>query len=84
MRRPIRESATCTRRRDFRSDRRIYSGDTPVRHLDKLRAEKILVRWWDYPNVRDYLRITIGTDKEMSALLRAAKRIISKREKARR
>ena len=52
--------------------------------LEKLRTEKILVRWWDHPSVRDYLRITIGTDKEMSALLRTAKRIISKREKARR
>jgi histidinol-phosphate aminotransferase len=52
--------------------------------LEKLRAKRILVRWWDHENVRDYLRITIGTDKEMSALLRTAKRIISKREKARR
>jgi len=52
--------------------------------LEKLRGEKILVRWWDHANVRDYLRFTIGTDKEMNALLRTAKRIISKREKARR
>jgi histidinol-phosphate aminotransferase len=39
--------------------------------LEKLRAEKILVRWWSYPEVRDYLRITIGTDEEMNALIRA-------------
>ncbi|HMJ65681.1 MAG TPA: histidinol-phosphate transaminase [Candidatus Binatia bacterium] len=52
--------------------------------LEKLRAEKILVRWWDYPNVRDYLRVTIGTDNEMKTLLQVAKRIISTREKARR
>ncbi len=45
--------------------------------LAKLRARKILVRWWPYPEVRDYLRITIGTDAEMDALLRAAKSILS-------
>ena len=41
--------------------------------LEKLRARKILVRWFKYPAVRDYLRITIGTDSEANALLRAAK-----------
>ncbi len=40
--------------------------------LEKLRARKILVRWFDDPAVRDYLRITIGTDAEAEALLRAA------------
>jgi histidinol-phosphate aminotransferase len=52
--------------------------------VEKLRAEKILVRWWDYPEVRDYLRITIGTDKDMDTLARVVKRIISRHEKARR
>jgi len=41
--------------------------------LGKLRARKILVRWFKYPAVRDYLRITIGTDAEANALLREAK-----------
>jgi histidinol-phosphate aminotransferase len=44
--------------------------------LEKLRAEKILVRWWNYPEVRDYLRITIGTDEEMNALLRAVRKLM--------
>ena len=44
--------------------------------LEKLRAKKILVRWFKYPSVRDYLRITIGTDTEVDALLRAAKAIL--------
>ncbi len=44
--------------------------------LEKLRARKILVRWFSYPEVRDYLRITIGTDAETDALLRAARRIV--------
>ena len=50
--------------------------------LEKLRAEKILVRWWSYPEVRDYLRITIGTDEEMDALLRAARKLLKARETA--
>jgi histidinol-phosphate aminotransferase len=45
--------------------------------LAKLRARKILVRWWNYPEVRGFLRITIGTDAEADALLRAAKAILS-------
>lgn len=43
--------------------------------LEKLRAHKILVRWWNYPEVRDYLRITIGTRAEAQALVRAAQKI---------
>jgi histidinol-phosphate aminotransferase len=45
--------------------------------LEKLRAEKILVRWWSYPEVRDYLRITIGSDEEMDALMRAVRTLLS-------
>jgi histidinol-phosphate aminotransferase len=44
--------------------------------LQKLRERKILVRWFNYSETRDRLRITIGTDEEMEALLQAAKRII--------
>ena len=44
--------------------------------LEKLRERKILVRWFRYPEVRDYLRITIGTDKEAEALVKAVKRIL--------
>ena len=33
--------------------------------LEKLRANNVLVRWFKYPETRDYLRITIGTDREM-------------------
>ena len=52
--------------------------------LDKLRAKKILVRWFKYPSVRDYLRITIGTDAEANALLRASKAILQSGKKIRR
>jgi histidinol-phosphate aminotransferase len=39
--------------------------------LEKLRQRKILVRWFSYPSVKEYLRITIGTDEEVDALIRA-------------
>jgi len=44
--------------------------------LQKLRNRKILVRWFSEPEVRDYLRITIGTPSEAEALTRAAKVIL--------
>jgi histidinol-phosphate aminotransferase len=44
--------------------------------LEKLRAKKILVRWFRDPAVRNYLRITIGTDAEADALLRASRVIL--------
>jgi histidinol-phosphate aminotransferase len=45
--------------------------------LEKLRARKILVRWFKQPEVRDYLRISIGTDAEADALIRAARQIVA-------
>ncbi len=44
--------------------------------LEKLRAQKILVRWFKYPAVRDFLRITIGTDAEADALIAASRKIL--------
>ena len=44
--------------------------------LQKLRDRKILVRWFSAPEVKDYLRITIGTAAEAAALVNAA-RILS-------
>ena len=45
--------------------------------LQKLRGKKILVRWFGAPEVQDYLRITIGTQAEAAALVKAARKIIS-------
>ncbi len=42
----------------------------------KLRAKKILVRWFDHPEVEDYLRITIGTQGEAKALADAARMMV--------
>jgi histidinol-phosphate aminotransferase len=44
--------------------------------LQKLRAQKILVRWFSAPEVKDYLRITIGTPAEAAALVQAVRGIL--------
>lgn len=44
----------------------------------QLRARKILVRWFDLPETRDYLRISIGTDEETDALITAVREILDK------
>ena len=44
--------------------------------LDGLRERGILVRWWDKPEIRDWLRISIGTDEDMEALVRALGELI--------
>jgi histidinol-phosphate aminotransferase len=44
--------------------------------LAKLRGCKILVRWFKSPEVRDYLRISIGTDAEADALIDAVATIL--------
>ncbi|MGO9585404.1 MAG: histidinol-phosphate transaminase [Limisphaerales bacterium] len=47
--------------------------------LQSLRDQKILVRWFDRPEVKDYLRITIGTAAEAKALVRAIRKILTRR-----
>jgi histidinol-phosphate aminotransferase len=44
--------------------------------LQKLRARKVLVRWFSALDVKEYLRITIGTRKEMETLLQAVRKIL--------
>ncbi|MFO1486849.1 MAG: histidinol-phosphate transaminase [Verrucomicrobiota bacterium] len=46
--------------------------------LQQLRDRKILVRWFSAPEVRKHLRITIGTDAEGNALLKAVRDIAAK------
>jgi histidinol-phosphate aminotransferase len=41
--------------------------------LARLRRRRILVRWFNLPEVRQYLRITVGTDAEARALMRAVR-----------
>lgn len=47
---------------------------TAEQWLQKLRDRKILVRWFKDSAVRDYLRVTIGTDAEADALIQAVQR----------
>lgn len=44
--------------------------------FEKLKAKNIFVRYWNKPRINNRLRITIGTDEEMQALLVALKEII--------
>jgi histidinol-phosphate aminotransferase len=46
--------------------------------LQKLRDRRILVRWFDQPAIRNYLRMTIGTPQEAQALIKAVKAEIKK------
>lgn len=48
---------------------------TAEQWLEKLRASKVLVRWFNASKMRDYLRITVGSDAEIDALILAVKRI---------
>jgi histidinol-phosphate aminotransferase len=41
-----------------------------------LRDRKILVRWFNLPEVKNYLRITIGTQAEAAALAKAVRTIL--------
>ena len=42
----------------------------------KLREKKILVRHWNKPGISEYLRITIGTDEQMDAVVAALRDIV--------
>jgi histidinol-phosphate aminotransferase len=51
--------------------------------LERLRERKILVRWFSTPGLDSYLRISIGTDGEADALLRAVRGILGRRNSGR-
>ena len=44
--------------------------------LDGLRERGVLVRWWDKPEIKDWLRVSVGTDEEMAALAAALNELI--------
>jgi histidinol-phosphate aminotransferase len=43
--------------------------------FDGLRMRNILVRWWDADRIRDFARVSIGTDEEMDKFLAATKEV---------
>ncbi len=42
----------------------------------RLREAGILVRWFQRPRVRDYLRVTVGSEQEMDCFTRAVREIV--------
>lgn len=54
-----------------------WNGTPDARTLfERLKERKIFVRYFDAPRLRDALRITIGTEAEMDALLKALRDIV--------
>lgn len=51
--------------------------------LERLRECRILVRWFSAPGIDRFLRITVGTDSEADALLRAVRKILRSSEAGR-
>jgi histidinol-phosphate aminotransferase len=49
---------------------------TAKQWVDGLRARSILVRWWETDRIRDFARVSIGTDEEMDRFLEATKAIL--------
>lgn len=45
--------------------------------FDYLKARKIYVRWFNQERIKDYLRITVGTDAEMEALYTALREYLA-------
>lgn len=43
--------------------------------FEELKKRKIFVRYWNKPRISNYLRITVGTPKEMTSLLNALEEI---------
>ena len=53
-----------------------YPGRDGRALLDGLRERGLLVRWWGRPEIRDWLRISVGTDQEMEALIAALEELV--------
>ena len=51
---------------------------TAKQWFDGLRAQNVLVRWWDADRIRDFARVSIGADEEMDRFLSATKEICEK------
>ena len=46
--------------------------------FETLKKENIFIRYFNLPRIQNYLRITIGTEREMDILLEHMKKIVSK------
>jgi len=54
------------------------AGPSAQKWLTALRTQKIIVRWFDAPEIRAYLRVTIGTEEEMEHFLKVVHRLQGK------
>lgn len=52
-----------------------FPGRSGEKLLAGLREKGILVRWWSDPQIKNWLRISVGTDEEMRALVKALKEL---------
>lgn len=53
--------------------------EVPAKYIfDELKKKKIYVRYWDKDKINNYLRITVGTDREMNILIEALREILLK------
>lgn len=51
---------------------------TPAKRIfEALRERQIIVRYFNKPRISEYLRISVGTDEEMDALLNALGEILA-------
>lgn len=51
------------------------------RWLGLLRERNILVRWFKSPEIRDYIRVTVGSEREVSVLIAAVRSILQNHER---
>ena len=57
----------------------VFAGSGRIAGADyfhELRKRNIIVRYFDKDPIRDYVRITIGTDEDMDLLLKATEEIL--------
>ena len=47
--------------------------------FDFLKTKNIFVRWFNQDRIRNYLRVTIGTDEQMETLVRVLADYLSER-----
>ncbi len=47
-----------------------------------LREQRILVRWWDADRIRDFARVSVGTDAEIDQLLSVTARLVGNRSRS--
>jgi histidinol-phosphate aminotransferase len=49
---------------------------TAKQWFEQLRGRNILIRWWDADRIRDFARVSIGTDEEMDKFLEATPAVL--------